>query len=351
MSTTHDTPGGVLRQAVGGYLNTQVLYTAAKLQIADYLKDGPKHVSELASRAHVSPQALCRFLRMLVVMDLLSQEGNDTFGLTPVGDYLRSDHPESMRDRLIYVGEVSYKMAQGMLRAIQTGEPAFEHVFGMPFFEYFDQHPDMGALFNGLMSRGVNDRIAGIVAAYDFSAARTIVDVGGGVGTLVAAILSANPHVQGIVFDVPKVAATARSYLAENGVAERCQVVAGNFFMDAVPKGGDIYLMSNIIHDWNDEQALHILRNCRSAMGDAGTLLLIEELVPIRVDEARATIIRDLNMLLLTPGRERTEAEYGALLNAAGLEISSVIPFNMANTYGSKRPNWVIMECKPRMKR
>ncbi|MGB8953605.1 MAG: methyltransferase [Candidatus Aminicenantales bacterium] len=347
MPSTQESLTDTLRQMAGGFSLTQVLYTAVKLGVADHLANGPKQAHELAQAVNASPQALYRFLRMMVVLNLLVQENEGGFRLSPLGDLLRSDHPDSMRNRILYIGEVNYRAAQGMLHAVQKGEPAFDHIFGMSFFDYFAQHPHIGALFNDLLSRGIDDRVAGVVAAYDFSRASTIVDVGGGNGALLIAILRAHPHLRGIIFDMPKVVVEAQHYLAQNGVADRCQTIAGDFFHDTVPPGGALYLMSNIIHDWDDERAAQILRNCRAAMRDDSTLLLIEEIMPERVVDAPVTVSSDLSMLLLTRGRERTEAEYRALLAMAGLQLTAIIPFEPTRIYSGRKPNWAIIESKP----
>jgi hypothetical protein len=293
------------------------------------------------------PQALYRFLRMMVVLKLLIQEDDGGFRLLPLGDLLRSDHPHSMRNRILHIGELNYPAAQGMLHAVQTGEPAFDHIFGVPFFEYLAQHPQILALFNDQMGRLVGDRIIGIVAAYDFSKASTIVDVGGGNGTLITAILRAHPQHQGIIFDVPKVMPEAQHYLAQNGVANRCQTISGDFFHDTMPPGGELYLLSNIIHDWDDDRAVQILRNCRAAMRDDSTLLLIEGILPERVADAPGTISSDFGMLLMTGGQERTQTEYRALLALADLKVTAVIPFEPTHIYSGRKPNWAIIESKP----
>ncbi len=336
-----------LRQMASGFSLTQILYTAVKLDIADHLANGPKQSDELAQAVSASPQALYRFLRMMVVLKLLDQQDDGSFQLSPLGDLLRSDHPEIMRDRIRYIGDVNYRTAQGMLQAVQTGDPAFDHIFGMPFFEYLAQHPDIGILFNEGMSQGIDDRITGIIAAYDFSRFGIIVDVGAGNGTLITAILRSNSYSRGIVFDKSKVVTEARHFLAQNGVADRCQTIAGDFFHDAIPSGADLYIMSNIIHDWDDVRALQVLNNCCAAMQVDSTLLLIEQLMPKLATEAPVTISSDLSMLLFTYGRERTQAEYQALLAMAGLKLTAIIPFEPTRIFSGRKPNWVIIESTP----
>ena len=284
----------------------------------------------------------------MVVLDLLIQDDNGSFGLSPTGELLRADHPESLRDRIIYIGAVNYPTAQAMIYSVQTGEPAFDQVFGVPFFGHFAQKPELGAIFNQMMRKNVGERIAGIISAFDFSGMKTIVDIGGGNGALLAAILDANPQAAGTLFDTPEVIADARASLARSGLAQRIEMVTGDLFRGPFPIGGDLYLMSNIIHDWDDTRSEQVLRNCRTAMRAEGLLLLIEEIMPARVGDSPATIANDFSMLLLTGGRERTVTEYQALLESAGFLLASVIPFALNNTSKTRKGNWALLECKPR---
>lgn len=346
MQTPQKTPAEIVREMAGGFTLTQVVYTAVKLGIADHLKNGPMASHELARAVDADHQSLHRFLRMMAVVNLLVQQGDGGFALSELGELLRTDHPDSLCNRILYIGEVNYPAAQGMSHAVQTGEPGFDHVFGMPFFEYFSRNPHIGALFNELMSRGVEDRVAGIVAAYDFSTSRTIVDVGGGKGTLISAILKANPQAAGILFDAPTVLAEAENYLAANGAAGRCRTVAGDFFQDTVPPDADIYILSNILHDWEDARVERILNNCSGAMPPDGKLLVIEQLMPEHVLDAPVTVASDLSMMLLLRGRERTEAEYREILSLAGLQVTAVIPFEATRVYSGRKSNWAIIESK-----
>jgi hypothetical protein len=346
MIPPQQSPSDILRRMISGFARTQELYTLVKLGIADHLADGPKQAHELAQAVNAHPQALFRFLRVMVARDLLLEEDDGGFRLSPLGEFLRSDHLDSLYNLIIYTGEVSYHVGRGMLRTVQTGQPSFDHILGMPFFDYLAQHPHLGTAFNDVMSQGGNERAADVVATYDFSQADTIVDVGGGNGTLLAIILHAHPGSQGIVFDVPEVVAEAQHNLAQNGLADRCQTVAGDFFHDPIPPGRDLYLLSNIIHDWDDDHAIQILRNCRTAMRDDSRLLLIEQIMPKRVTDAPAVVGSDLSMLLLFGSAERTEAEYRSLLALAGLQLTEVIPFELNHIYGGTRPNWAIIESK-----
>ncbi len=244
----------------------------------------------------------------------------------------------------MYIGEINYPTAQAMLHSIQTGSPAFDHIFGVPFFNYFAQKPEIGAFFNRLMSDGINDRIAGIIDAYDFGYIKTIVDVGGGNGALLTAILNAHPHVSGILFDTPEVIAEAGNRLVQSRVAERIEMVAGDIFGGPIPRDADLYLLSNIIHDWDDRFAEQILRNCSAAVQADSRLLLIEEIMPEHVADSPGTIGNDFSMLLLTGGKERTKQEYCTLLEITGFQLMSAIPFE---TQSKRKENWEILECKP----
>lgn len=346
MQTDQKTAAEIVREMAGGFTLTQVLYTAVKLGIADHLKNGPLPSHELARAVYADRQSLHRFLRMMVVVNLLVQHGDGGFALSALGELLRTDHPDSLCNRILYIGEVNYPAAQGMSHAVQTGEPGFDHIFSMPFFEYFSRNPHIGALFNELMSQGVEDRVAGIVLAYDFSKARSIVDVGGGKGTLISAILKANSQATGILFDAPSVLAEAENYLAANGLAERCQTVSGDFFQDDLPPDADIYILSNILHDWEDASVAQILNNCSGVMLPDSRLLVIEQLMPKHVLDAPVTVASDLSMMLLLRGRERTEAEYREILSQAGLQVTSLIPFAATRIYNGRKTNWVIIESK-----
>lgn len=330
----------------GGFSVTQVLNTAVKLEIADRLARGSRSATDLAAQLGVEERTLQRFLRIMVALGLLAQDESGAFTLTPLGAPLAADHADSIRDRIRWIGEVSYPVAQAMLHSVQTGRPAFEYVFGVPFFEYLAQHPDMRRIFNDLMAEEVAQRSAAIVAAYDFSSVTSVVDVGGGNGAMLAAILVANPHTRGIVFDLPDVVAEAREALNGSVASGRMEFAAGNVFSDALPPGAGIYMLSHVIHDWSDAQARRILANCRNAMGAQGRLLIVEELLPARVADAPATVGNDFNMLLLTGGFERSEGEYATMLDAAGLRISATIPFEATPVHGGRRSNWAILECR-----
>jgi hypothetical protein len=339
-------PSQVLNRMAGGFVITQVLYVAAQSGIADELGDDARSANDLANALDLDVRALERFLRMMVVLDLLVQEDVKVFRLSAVGQLLRADHPDSMRDRILYIGAINYPAAGAALHSVRTGEPAFEHVFGRPFFDYLAEQPALGHLFNGLMEDATHGRVSGILQAYDFSRARHIVDIGGGNGALLSAILAHAPASTGTVFDTAGVVAGARTWLAGAEVGHRIDLVEGDLFGGRYPQGADLYLLSNIIHDWNDAQAGTILRHCVSAMPRGSSLMLIEELMPEWVTDSPATTASDYSMLILTGGKERTEAQYRALLDCSDLSISSIIPFAVESDENRRKGNWVLLDCR-----
>jgi hypothetical protein len=331
-----------LSQMVSGYARTQVLYLTAKLGLADHLAHGSRHADDLAVVVDAHPTALRRFLRVMVAMQLATQCGGERFELAPLGQFLRADHPASLRRTILYTGEVNYPAAGGLWHSLRTGEPAFDHVFGRPYFEHFGRHPEVGGLFNELMSRATRQRAGAVIRAYDFASARQVIDLGGGNGTLLAAILKAHPGLRGRVYDRAPVREEAEAFLAAQGVGDRAEFVAGSFF-DSVPAGGDLYLLSNILHDWDDEPAARILANCTAVMSATSRLLIVEEVMPERVSDGPGVVLSDLAMMMLTGGFERTREEYRHLLTGSGLELQTVRPMALGPTPGAQ-PTWAVLE-------
>jgi hypothetical protein len=305
---------------------TQAISVAARLGVADAIASGATTSAEIAQRVGADGPTLYRLLRALADHGVFAQAPGDRFALTPMGHSLRSDAPHSLRRWAIWTGARFYREAWSDLeKAVRTGEPSFARVHGSDLFGYLEEHPDDAAVFDGAMKDIAGNFLAGILAVYDFAGRSTVVDVGGGSGTLLAAILQSFPAARGVLFDVPPVVASARPVLESAGIADRCQTVAGNFF-DEVPPGGDLYILSNIIHDWDDAHALRILQTCRAAMGADARLLIVELVLP---DDARPSMgkLLDLEMLSVTPnGRQRTEAQYAELLARAGLRATAVVP-------------------------
>jgi hypothetical protein len=323
MADTAASPADLMRM-INGLMTAQVLHVVAKLGVADLLAGGPRTGDDLARSTSTHPRALYRLLRAAASVGVLAEDGAGAFGLTALGQSLRADHPQSVRGWAVFAGDPAFWGSwQHLGHSIATGKSAFERVHGMRFWEYCARHPEAGAMFDAAMtSRSLAQRDA-VVAAYDFAGGRTVVDVGGGAGTLLAAILGANPDARGILFDQPQVVAGADEALRAAGVADRCAVVGGSFF-EAVPEGGDVYLLKWIIHDWDDEPARAILRTCRRAMAPGAKLVLAERVVgpPNAPDPAK---LGDLNMLVMLGGQERTADEFAALLEAAGFRLDRII--------------------------
>ena len=318
-------PMALLNMVTGCWVS-QALYVAAKLGIADLLHEGPQSCTRLAEATQTHAGSLYRVLRALASVSIFAEDEEGRFSLTPLAEHLRAGAPGSLRAFTIMLGEQEHWRAwEGVLHSVRTGQPAFEHVFGMPHFRYFAEHPEAARIFDEAMtSRGGQENEA-IVAAYDFANTRTMVDVGGGQGTLLASILQVHPNARGVLFDLPHVIATSRTRMASAGQGAQFEFVAGDFFV-SVPAGGDLYLLKKVIHDWDDEHAQQILTNCCNAMSGTGRLLLIEPVIPPGNNPSFNKLL-DLLMLVWTSGgRERTESEHRALLASAGLNLSRVIP-------------------------
>jgi orsellinic acid C2-O-methyltransferase len=323
-----------LRRIIGGKWMTQATYVAAELRIPDLLATGPKSAAELASAMECDPPSLWRLMRALVTLELCDEREDGAFELTPMGSLLRSDVENSVRSWAIFGGKYQWPIWGNLLYSVKTGESARKLLIGSEGFEYLDHDPERAAVFNQAMVE-LTRLVSGEVArTYDFSAISRVVDVGGGYGELVAAVLTAYPQMRGVLFDLSHAIEKARPHLEQAGVAERCELVVGSFF-ESVPHGADAYLLKSIIHDWDDERSLAILGTCRQAMGQEAKLVLVERIMPERMEVSPAHQMlaeSDLNMLVGPGGRERTEAEYRALLSTAGFHLARILP--VAANYG-----------------
>ena len=318
-------PSDTLREMIGGAKVTQLVYVAAKLGIADLLADGPKTTEELAASAEAHPPSLHRLLRALVSLGIFTEGDDGRFELTPLAEPLRTGVPDSVRAMAIGWGEEVFWRPWGeLLYSVRTGKTSVDHLFGEGLFDYLASHGDAARIFDEFMAEGTSGISAAVVEAYDFSGVAKIVDVGGGRGGLVATILEANPEMKGVLFDLPSVVKGADQVVQAKGVARRCEVVSGDFFQ-SVPAGGDAYILKWIIHDWDDDRAQAILKNCRAAIGADGRLLLVERVLPPR-DAPSSVAIGDVTMLVLTGGRERTKAEYAELLRRSGFRLTTIVP-------------------------
>jgi hypothetical protein len=313
-----------LFQMAAGYWLSQAIYVAAKLGIADLLTEDPKSSAELAAATGADAASLFRVLRALAGVGVFSHSGSDYFALAPLGEGLRTGVSGSLRATLITIGEIHYQACGDLLHSVRTGSPAFNHVFGMGLFDYLRQNQgDAGAFHEGMSNLAAMLSYA-VLCAYDFSGVRHIMDIGGGRGTFLRNVLKINPHLRGTVLEMPSAVDQAKQLLRSDVYCERLSFVPGDFFL-SVPEGADAHLLCGVIHDWDDDQAITILRNCRKALAGSGRLLLVEMVVPESDANCFSKLV-DLNMLVMTGGRERTHAEFGRLLNAAGYRLTKVVP-------------------------
>ena len=318
-------PAIILHEMVGGFCTAQLISVTTKLGLADHLAHGIQNVQELAEIVNADPNALYRLLRALSSLGVFKEIEPQCFTLTPVGACLQSQTTDSLYALVRWAEEVEWEMWGYLEQCVRTGKSAFENVYGIGMFDYFKRNPDKEALFNTAMTSFVSRNAAGIVEAYRFEPSSKIVDVGGGHGSLMTAILKANPTTTGVVFDLPSVVEGTQKHLENTQLADRCQCVGGDFFK-AVPADGDVYLLVSILHDWDDERCLAILKNCRRAMSSQAKLLIAEMVIPSGTEPSFAKVF-DLTMLILTSGgRERTEAEFQQLLAGAEFRLARVVP-------------------------
>jgi hypothetical protein len=309
-----------LARLVSGYWYTQTIYVAAKLGLAELLKDGPRSAQDLAQATGTNPRALYRLLRALASLGIFAEDQGQ-FSMTPLAECLLDPSAKAMATMR---GEFQYRAWGELLYSVQTGRSAFEKVYGTPVFDYFSKHPETGKLFDQAMT-GVHGReTEAMLEAYDFTGVGTLADIGGGNGSVLTAILRRHPAMHGILFDLPGVVGRAKANIEAVGLGGRCQVAAGDFF-EAVPAGAEIYLLRHIIHDWDDDKSQAILRHCRRAMGHGGKLLVVEGVVPPG-NEPSVSKFFDLAMMVLPGGMERTADEYRQLFEAAGFRLTRIVP-------------------------
>jgi hypothetical protein len=317
----------MLQQLIFGFFPSAVLSVAARLRIPDLVADGPKSSEGLADVTSTHPPSLYRLLRALAYLGILEETEPKHFGLTDMGELLRSDVPDSMwATTQLFCGEGVWRSWGDLMAGVKTGEPSFARGVGLDPFAEFAENAEASKNFNQAMSEGTRREAPGIIGSYDFTQFGTLVDVGGGDGTLLSAVLAASPGLQGVLFDTGPGLAEAPRRLADEGVDDRCQVVEGDFF-ESVVEGGDAYIMKSVIHDWDDDRCVKILDNCRQAMNAGGKVLVVEPVVPAKVKPSFAllgVVMSDLNMLMNTGGRERTEDEFASILSSAGLQLTGV---------------------------
>jgi SAM-dependent methyltransferase len=318
-------PPAMLVQLATGTWIAQCVHAVAKLGIADLVKDGPQSVASLAQATQTRAERLYRVLRATASVGLFQELADQQFALTPMAYFLQSDTAMSLRDGVVMFGEKFHFLPFGsLLESLSQDKSAFDLNFGMPVFDYLAQHPLDAAAFNAAMASFANLRSL-IAPAYNFGQFRQLVDVGSGYGRLLVNILQAYPNLQGIVFDLPEVVAGAQAVIDAGGVTDRCQAIGGNFF-EAVPAGADAYMMSQVIHDWDDAHAVQILQACHRVM-DANAKLLVIDLVISPGNEPDFTKLMDINMLVMSPnGRERTAADFERLFAQAGFKLLQAVP-------------------------
>ena len=323
MSDGYSQPPALFQMATGYWLS-QAVYVAAKLGVADLLKDGPKPCKLLAATMGVDRQALSRLMRALSSVGVFASAQDDHFALAPIGQSLQSNVSGSLKQAVITIGEIHYRAWGSLLDSVQTGSPAFNHVFGSGLFDYLHSNTESAATFNQGMADLSSMLAYAVLMAYDFSAITSIVDVGGGQGGFLKKILEFHPEMDGTVFDLPSTIETTKEHLNGATCGGRCSSLGGDFFKD-IPAGADAYILCGVLHDWDDDHGLQILKNCHRAMAKNGRVLLVETIVP-DTDANCFSKLLDLNMLVMTGGRERTKAEFHALFDATGYKLTRIVP-------------------------
>ena len=321
------TPSIEAERLVNGFRAFQMVATACRLQLPDLLAAGPKTADELAAQTGTHPPSLRRMLRGLSAWGVFAETPDGRFVPTVLSDQFRSDRP-GFRNDAVMLSEDVYQAWGDLLYTVQTGSPAFEHVFGKRRFEKLADDPEAAAKFNAAMVERSSRVAAAFIAAYDFDGARIVVDVGGGNGGLLVPVLQAQPGMRGILFDLAQRLAGAHERMVAAGVADRVTLQEGSFF-EAAPSGGNLYMLKNIVHDWDDERSLVILRTCRQAMNATAKIVLLERVMPERIvnaDHALSALMADLQMMVVLGGRERSTDEYRNLLEEARLRVTRVIP-------------------------
>jgi hypothetical protein len=303
----------------------RILYCAAKFDLADHLAGGPRSADDLARVTNTHAPSLYRLMRTLASLGVLTEDASHRFALGPLGEAMRTGAPGAARSSVLILGRPWWQQSLDELPySIETGNSGFEKVLGKPVFDWLVANPEEAKLFNDLMIGVHGEEPAAIAAAYDFNGCGTIVDVGGGTGNLLTTILSRHPAPRGVLFDLEHVVREAAALIASRGLTDRVTTAAGSFY-ERIPPGGDVYLLSHVIHDWSEDQCLTILGNCRAAMAPGSRLLIIEMVLPPG-DTPHPGKLLDMMMLVGPGGQERTAEEYGALLQKAGMKMTRVVP-------------------------
>jgi hypothetical protein len=311
---------------LNGFRGYQLVVAACRLKLPDLVSSGNGDPVSLASQTSTHEPSLRRVLRALAAWGFFAQGDDGRYVPTPISEAFRSDKP-GLRNMALMLSEEAYRAWGELTYTLESGQPAFERVYGMSRWAKLAAEPEHAAQFNAAMVESTNRVMHSFLAAYDFGRVRNVVDVGGGSGALLAAVLSAHPKMEGVLFDLASGLSGAAEAIERAGLGARVRIVEGSFF-ESVPQAADLYMLKSVIHDWNDDDAVNILKTCRAAMARDSRVVLVERLVPERVaegDGSLATVMSDVNMMVVLGGRERTTAEYASLLEAAGLRMSRPI--------------------------
>jgi O-methyltransferase len=304
----------------------QCLNVVARLDVAGHLSRGPRSAQQLAGELGLHAPSLYRVLRLLCAYGVFREDRSGAFSLTPIGRRLRADVPDSARAMLVYNGQPWQTEPYAQIEyTLRTGKPSFDQIFGAPFFDYAASRPDVAKIFDDAMTSVASLHAAAVTGAYDFRGISMLADIGGGNGMFLSHLLTEHPHMRGILFDLPHTATAAAAALAQSGVGDRCSVETGSFF-DRVPENADAYLLSHILHDWDDARCRAILRSCRRAMRPDSRLLVVDVVLGRADNRFAQGILADIQMLLVLSGRERTEPEFRELLESEDLVIQRIIP-------------------------
>jgi hypothetical protein len=321
-------PNILLTQMIFGFVTSKAIHVAAKLNLADLIAaKGAMNTSEMAEKTGANEEAIYRLLRALSSSGIFIEDQNRKFSLTPLAACLREDSPVSVKAMALSAGSVFYKAYNEFLYAVQTGNSGFTKAHGMQPFQYLTCHPEEGKIFDQMMTDFHGGETQPMIDNYDFSVFKTVVDVGGGNGEVISAVLNKNPNTKGILFDLPEVINRSQGNIANSGLGNRCIVKGGTFF-EAVPENGDAYILRHIVHDWSDHDAVAILKNCKKAMSPGGKVLIVEAVIP-KGNDPHPFKWLDLTMLMIG-GKERTKEQFGNIFSQAGLKLTRIIPITPA---------------------
>lgn len=330
-------PQIAMTQMIFGFVTSKAIHVAAKLNIADLLAShGPMNAEQLAQETGAHQESIYRLLRALASNGIFTENQNRNFELTPLAECLREDSQESMKATALSAGSVFYKAYNEFLFSVQTGERGFQKALGMGPFEYMANNPEEGKTFDRMMTDFHGGETQPMIDNYDFSVFKTVVDVGGGNGEVISAVLHNSKGLNGILFDMPEVIKRSRENSMISGLKDRCQLISGDFF-ESVPSGGDAYILRHIIHDWSDEDSISILKNCKKSMNPDGKILVVEAVIPPGNDPHPFKWL-DLTMLMIG-GKERTKGQFEEIFKQAGLKLTRIIPITPAISIIEGEPN------------